>query len=336
MSTANPVPETWHLTGDDARKTLASTGRLRLARDAFKRLRTADGFSYARSLAFASGLMLLQGIIAVVGLASALGKGSASDVIVRTIRTAAPGPAGHLLTQAVVQAHRAGASHRYLALLVGLSAAIGTGCTFMGQVERGLNRLYGIEQDRPTLRKYGLALLLTLSAGSLAAVAFATMAFGGSLGSSLAGHVAARVWAWVRWPLALLLMTVAVALLFRWSPRRRQPGGSWLAFGATVSVGLWGLATLLLSLFFRASRSFGQTYGPLAGIVALLLWALLSSVALLFGGALVAQLEAVRAGTPSPRDARKAAGPGTEPHPVERDARSAGTLIGVSEPPASG
>ncbi len=60
MSTANLVPETWKLTGDDARKTLASTGRLRLARDAFKRLRAADGFSHARSLAFATGLVFLR------------------------------------------------------------------------------------------------------------------------------------------------------------------------------------------------------------------------------------------------------------------------------------
>jgi YihY family inner membrane protein len=307
MSTANLVPETWELTGDDARKTLASTGRLRLARDAFRRLRAADGFSHARSLAFATGLVLLQGIIAVIGLASALGKGPASDVIVRTIRATAPGPAGQLLTQAVDQAHRAGASHRYLALLVGLIGAIVTGCTFMGQLERGLNRLYGVEQDRPTLRKYGRALLLALSAGSLATVAFAAIALGDSIGSSIANDPAARVWTWIRWPLGLLLMTAAVGLLFRWSPRRRQPAWSWLAFGATVSVGLWALATLLLSLFFRTSTSFGQTYGPLAGIVALLLWSLLSCIALLFGGALGAQLEAVRAGASAPGDAEKVA-----------------------------
>ena len=52
MSTASVVPETWELTGDDARRTLRDTGRLRLVKDAFMRLRFADGFSHARSLAF--------------------------------------------------------------------------------------------------------------------------------------------------------------------------------------------------------------------------------------------------------------------------------------------
>ena len=100
-------------------------------------------------------------------------------------------------------------------------------------------------------------------------------------------------------------MMAAIALLFRWSPRRHQPAWSWLAFGSTVSVVLWSLATLGLGLFFQASTTFSTTYGPLAGMIALLLWALLSSVAILFGAALAAQLEAVRAGAAAPRDETK-------------------------------
>ena len=38
MSTAAPVPETWELSGDDAKETLRTTGRVALLRDAFQRL----------------------------------------------------------------------------------------------------------------------------------------------------------------------------------------------------------------------------------------------------------------------------------------------------------
>ena len=48
----------------------------------------------------------------------------------------------------------------------------------MGQLERGLNRLYGVERDRPSVQKYGLALVLAISAGTLVAVAFGCLAFG--------------------------------------------------------------------------------------------------------------------------------------------------------------
>ena len=58
---------------------------------------------------------------------------------------------------------------------------------------------------------------------------------------------------------------------------------------------LWTAVTILLGLFFRWSTSFGDTYGPLAGTVGLLLWAFLASVSVVYGAALAAQLEAVRA-----------------------------------------
>ncbi len=105
MSTAALVPETWELTGDDARRTLRKCGVRPLLKDAFLRLRVADGFSHARSLAFAISLVLLQGTIALVGLASLLGDRDIGTGIVRTFKTAMPGPAGRLLTDAVVQAH---------------------------------------------------------------------------------------------------------------------------------------------------------------------------------------------------------------------------------------
>jgi uncharacterized BrkB/YihY/UPF0761 family membrane protein len=62
------------------------------------------------------------------------------------------------------------------------------------------------------------------------------------------------------------------------------------------------VSTVALALFFQWSSTFGQTYGPLAGIVALMIWALLSSLALLYGAAVAAQLEAVRAGVPAVQD----------------------------------
>jgi YihY family inner membrane protein len=307
MSTATPVPETWELTGDDARQLLLSTGRRHLLRDAFTRLRSADGFSHARSLAYCVSLVLVQAIIALVGLGTALGKTGTSEMIVRSLRAAVPGPAGEFLTSAVLQAQAAGATHQYAGLAFGLVGSVITGTTLMGQFERALNRLYGIEQDRPSVQKYGRACVLAITTGVLAVLAFVSLTFGKEIGDGFSDQTVANVWAVARWPLALALIMGATALLFRASPRRHQPAWSWLAFGATVSVLLWAAVTVGLGWCFRLSSSFGDTYGPLAGIVALLLWAFLSSVAVLYGAAVAAQLEAVRAGAPAPKDMEKVA-----------------------------
>ncbi len=307
MSSANPVPETWELTGSDVKQTLEQTGSKRLLRDAFERLRASDGFSHARSMAFVTALILVQGVIALVGLASALGEGRMSEAIVAMLKDVFPGPAGAILTDAIEQAHEAGAQHRSLALTLGLLGAIITGTTLLGQIERAMNRLYGIERDRPALRKYARAFVLTISAGVLAVVAFVAMTLGRGLGSVFESPGARDVWNVVRWPLAFAMLTGATACIFRWSPRRRQPGWSWLAIGALLSVVLVLIVTLALNAIFQFSSTFGQTYGPLAGFVALLLWTLLTSIALLYGVALAAQLEAVRAGVPAPRRPTEAA-----------------------------
>jgi hypothetical protein len=85
------------------------------------------------------------------------------------------------------------------------------------------------------------------------------------------------------------------------SPRRRQPDVSWLAFGSGLAVVLWLGFTGALALYLAESREFGETYGPLAGTIGILLWTLFTSLAFFLGLAFAAQLEAIRAGTPGPR-----------------------------------
>jgi uncharacterized BrkB/YihY/UPF0761 family membrane protein len=67
-----------------------------------------------------------------------------------------------------------------------------------------------------------------------------------------------------------------------------------------VTVVLSLLATAGFAAYVKLSASFGTTYGPLAGVFALLLWALLSAMALFYGVAVCAQLEALRGGEAAP------------------------------------
>jgi uncharacterized BrkB/YihY/UPF0761 family membrane protein len=105
----------------------------------------------------------------------------------------------------------------------------------------------------------------------------------------------------IRWPIGIALDLMAITVLFRWAPRRRQPGSSWMALGAGLALLLWLAFTGMLALYLNTSTSFGQVYGPLTGIIALLLWSQLSAIALLLGLAFAAQLEAARAGVPAPK-----------------------------------
>ena len=305
MSTAAAVPETRGLSGEDAWTTLRRTGRRRLLADAFLRMRVSDGFSHARSLAFLTSLVAVEGVIAVVGLAAANGGNGFSSVIAATVRGAVPGPAGEALTSAVTHAQDAGSEHGYAGLVIGTIGTLITATTAFGQLERALNRLYGIEEDRPPVAKYGRALVLTLTLGTISTLAFVSLALGKNLFADVTSRAASSAWNVGRWPLGLILAGAAITALLRTCPRRCQPQLSWLVFGSGVAVAGWAAVTVALGRFFRASHSFGDTYGPLAGMVALMIWSVLSSMVLIYGAAVAAQLEAVRSGHGGPQDQEK-------------------------------
>jgi YihY family inner membrane protein len=295
MSYATHVPETYDLDGDAARETLAHTGHLKLLADSFTRLRAADGFSHARALAFTTSLILVQGMIVVVGFASAFGDVRFVRTAVTAVETAAPGPAAEVLKNTVERASQVGNQEQYVPLMLGLFGLLVTAAFTTGQLERSLNRLYGIEQDRPALVKYTRALLLVLTSGSLLTLAFLVLTF-------VRGVLTSEIETVLRWPLAVLLAAAGLGALFNYAPRRRQPAWPWLALGAAVAVVLWTISTLLLAGTFRLASTFDDTYGTLAGIVALQLWTLVSACTILYGGAVMAQLEAVRAGVTEPRE----------------------------------
>ena len=309
MSTARTVPVTAEeeLEGDEALETLRRTGRRVLVRDSVTRFRAADGFSHSRALGFQITLTLLPALIAVIGFAEALETSTVRRAVQETINALAPGAAGDLFSDALRQGTTAARQESGEdALVGGLLAAVVAGTTAMAQVERGANRIYGTERDRPFLRKYGNALLLALTAGVLAALAVVVLIGGRALreaiGPSESLDLVLKI---ARWPVGIILAVGAVALLFRRAPRRRQPEASWLAFGAGVATVL-GLAFVgLLKLYLEAADAFGETYGPLAGTIGVLLWSFLVSIALFVGLAFAAQLEAVRAGDPEPRRERE-------------------------------
>ena len=311
MGTSSRVPETITISGDelsadDAVTTLRRYGRWNLVKDSFIRFRYADGFSHARALALQMCLSFIPLIIAVVGLASAVHQQKVGQVIIQTVAGVLPGKdQADMVEQAAQRTQDQGVTGGHVALWLGLLAAIVALTTAMGQIERGANRIYGIERDRPALRKYGRALLMALTAGLLLQLGFVVIIAGDALGEALAaayglGGTFQTLWTIGSWPLGVVLAWASFTVVIERAPRRRQPGYSWLAFGSGVSIALWLLLTGLLALYVVKSASFGSTYGPLTGIFALLLWANLSSVALFLGVALAAQLEAVRAGVPEP------------------------------------
>jgi YihY family inner membrane protein len=309
VSSVRPVPETGlmsddELSADDAWPTARHHGLRALLTGAFVRFRYGDGFSHARAFAFQLALATVPLIIAGAGLATAIGARSFAEVVARTVVAISPGDSDALVAD-VVNTDDEGTERAEVIVVLGLATAFLAATSAFAQLERGANRIYGTDRDRPALRKYGLAALLTATAGVAMAAGLLLIVAGEPFGDAIEavyrwGDAAETVWDILRWPVGLLLLMLAVTVLFSYSPRRRQPGLSWLAVGAAVTLLAWLAGSALLAFYVAAAGNFGDTYGPLTAVMALLLWANLTGIALLAGLALAAQLEAVRGGRPDP------------------------------------
>jgi YihY family inner membrane protein len=310
MTTARTVPVTTELDGDeldaeDAWHVARKVGLRRLLVDSFVRFRYGDGFTNSRALALQGALAVVPFLLALTGLAADVDQEKLSRVIAGTIQSVSPGVGEQDALASAVSGEDSSEDAGEVALVFGLGFALLSMTTAMAQVERGLNRIYGVRRDRPALLKYGRAALWTALLALPLGLGFLLLVTGGAFADQMVqsygwSEDAARWVRVLRWPAGLVLVVVAIAVLLDHAPRRRQPALSWLALGAGIAVVLSTVASGLLAAYVHLSGSFGTVYGPLGGMFALLLWALLSSIAFFYGAAVCAQLEACRAGVHDP------------------------------------
>ncbi|QIK74217.1 YihY/virulence factor BrkB family protein [Nocardioides piscis] len=310
MTTARTVPVTTEMDGDeldalDAWRLARKHGLVKIFVESFVRFRYGDGFTNSRALALQTCLAVVPFLLALTGLAADLDEERPARVVAHVVDSLSPGTGdSDALTSAVEKSDEAEKAGE-VALVFGLGFALLSMTTAMAQIERGANRIYGIRRDRKALAKYGRAAVLTAVLALPVGTGFLMIVGGAAFGESMAESYgwsdgAVTWWNVLRWPIGLTLLVVAIALVLDHAPRRRQPSMTWLALGSGIAVVLSAVATVGLALYVSLSASFGSVYGPLAGIFALLLWALLSSIALFFGTAVCAQLEALRAGDTHP------------------------------------
>lgn len=158
MGTTVHVPQTRdmigdELSGDEAFTALRHYGGRRLLTDSFARFRYADGFTNARALAFQVVLGLVPFTVALVGLATSVHTEGVGRIIELTLGRIVPGASADVVEDAFDGTRRSAQGDVWstLALWLGLAFALLNLASAMGQIERGANRIYGIERDRPFL-----------------------------------------------------------------------------------------------------------------------------------------------------------------------------------------
>jgi len=94
-----------------------------------------------------------------------------------------------------------------------------------------------------------------------------------------------------RWPALLIVLTLALAVIYRYGPSREKPRWRWVSWGGAFAALLWLVASLLFSWYAANFGKFNETYGSLGAVIGFMTWLWISAVAVLLGAEVDAEAE---------------------------------------------
>jgi membrane protein len=203
-----------------------------------------------------------------------------------------PPEAADLLTRQLGQIAGAGTGALSGALVISLLGALWAASSGTKGLMNAVNTTYNEPQERSFLRERGLALLFTLGAIVFALLTLALIAVlpavVGALG--LTGTIETVILL-ARWPLLLIAVMVALALLYRFAPDRDDPDWAWLTWGAVIAGILWLIASIGFSVYVQNFGNYDETYGALGAVIVLMLWFFITALCILIGAEINAEME---------------------------------------------
>jgi len=179
-----------------------------------------------------------------------------------------------------------------LVVVLGIVTAVWTASAAVKHLIAALNNVYGFRETRGFVRLRGTAVLFTFGAVVLLCAAAFSLAVLPSLLDAVelgaAGEVALSI---VRFPILILLMSIALSVLFNLGPDRPVPRYRLTTPGAVSATLLWILLSGLLSIYMANVTEFSASAGTLGAITALLLWLYATAFAVLLGAEVDASME---------------------------------------------
>ncbi|GAA3903855.1 YihY/virulence factor BrkB family protein [Halomonas cibimaris] len=246
----------------------------------------------AAGVAFYALLALFPAIAAVVSIGGLLFDPYEAGQQLRELsRFMPPDAAGLIARQAQKVAETAEQRSGVAALISGIIAMAVATKGVRGLIT-GLNAVYGEGDYRSRMRHGAMVMALTLG---LLAMTLVTLGFIALIPFAVTymplSSLVERLLYWLRWPVLLVVMSLLIALLYRFAPYRRAPRWQWLSVGTLLATVLWLLGSGGLSLYARYFSRFSELYGSLGAVVVLMLWFWLSAYVVLLGAEVNAQLE---------------------------------------------
>lgn len=252
----------------------------------------------ASALAYSSFFAIPSVLLLTVGLFSLVASPDTINDLVERFSTFMPADAAQLIGDSLQRLEERPSSG-ILISVVGFVLAVWSMTGAMTTYMTALNDAYEREDKRGFVRKRVVALGLAGAIGVAVALVAVFLILGPYverwIGDAL-GIAGVTSWLWwvVQWPVLAGGLLVAFALLLYFAPDVEHRRWQVVTPGALVALAVWLVASVGFALYAGFFGSYNKTWGSLSAVIVTLTWLWLTSLALLFGGEVNAEVERSR------------------------------------------
>ena len=251
-----------------------------------------DVLGMAAQLSYYFFLALFPAILFGLALASFFPLQSLTDDLSRVL---GPVVSPEILKLIQDQMQRLGNAESGGLLTFGVLGALWSSSAALLSIVTALNRAYDIEESRPWWKVRLIAMGLTIGLALFILVALTLVLAGPTIATWLderLGMGSAVKWTWLilQWPVALALVALALGVVFYFGPDADQDW-AWITPGAVVGSVLWLLVSLATKVYVANFTDYNAAYGSVGGVMVVLLWMYVSSIAILVAAELNAEIE---------------------------------------------
>jgi membrane protein len=178
---------------------------------------------------------------------------------------------------------------------IGLIVALWVASGAMRVTINALNKVYKVTEGRPFWKLYPLSIIYTLCIAGMLISAAVLMVLGPQAMTWLAEQIGIEqvivtAWTWMRIPVALMLLMVAVAFVYYIAPDVEQKV-RFITPGSVLSVLVWIGASIGFGFYIQNFADYSAVYGSIGTVIVLMMYFYISAAVLLFGAELNAVIE---------------------------------------------
>jgi membrane protein len=180
-------------------------------------------------------------------------------------------------------------------LSIGIVIALWTASAGVRLMMSAMNAAYDVVEARPAWKRIPLSVFYTIGIAGMLLTVAALMVTGPQVMNWLAAQIGMEdfivtLWTILRWPLIIVLLMVAVAIMYYVMPDVKQ-SFRFITPGSVLAVVVWILASLGFAYYVKTFADYNAMYGSIGAIIVLLLYFYISAAVLLLGAEMNAVIE---------------------------------------------